>query len=163
MDMRLIYEKEIEALRLIEHSFDNLSEDEVGAKHYSLLHTIEALVEVGLLTYVKEEPVTKEFDQMSLVDLIVEQKVKVQREELMLLHCTEEYPNRPAEREMNRLLQTLLLLKGGVKVESYRQGLVLVDGLYIYALATGKWRMKGKSTWYKSKSPAQFVEEFVRK
>ena len=35
--------------------------------------------------------------------------------------------------------------------------------ILIYALSTGRWRQKGKGTWYRSKDPENFYRKYVLK
>lgn len=45
------YEQEMAALKLIERDFDDMSDDQKRDKHYTLLHTIDVLVDCGVLQY----------------------------------------------------------------------------------------------------------------
>ena len=40
------------------------------------------------------------------------------------------------------------LLKTGVSVEGYSEGMVLVEGKFIVSLNKNRWRVNGKGTWY---------------
>ena len=40
------------------------------------------------------------------------------------------------------------LLKTGVSVEGYSEGMVLVEGKFIVSLNKNKWRVSGKGKWY---------------
>jgi len=38
-----------------------------------------------------------------------------------------------------------------------------INDKYIYAMATGSWRVDGRKKWYMSKSPEHFIENYVLK
>jgi len=48
-----------------------------------------------------------------------------------------------------------------IEVEHYGDGLVLINGTYVYALCSGKWRNNGKGRWYYSRNVDQFITKFV--
>ena len=39
----------------------------------------------------------------------------------------------------------------------------LVKGKYYYVSTTGKWRVKGKQKWYRSKDVYQFIDTYVNR
>ena len=39
----------------------------------------------------------------------------------------------------------------------------LMNDKFMYCLATGSWRIKGRNKWYMSKSPEDFIENYVLK
>ena len=39
----------------------------------------------------------------------------------------------------------------------------IIDDKYTYAMATGNWRVDGRKTWYRSKSPEHFIENYILK
>jgi hypothetical protein len=75
--------------------------------------------------------------------------------------------NNPHDRELVRLgvIRQLYIL--GVPWVTYGQGLVLfndtkIDKPIIYALQSGKWRVKGKQIWYRSGGVQKFIEKYIR-
>ena len=38
----------------------------------------------------------------------------------------------------------------------------LIKGKYYYVSTTGKWRVKGKQKWYRSKDVYQFITKYVK-
>ena len=51
----IIYEKEIAALRLLDSNFENLTDAEKQGRHHTLMWTINALVECGVVEFTKSE------------------------------------------------------------------------------------------------------------
>ena len=39
----------------------------------------------------------------------------------------------------------------------------LINGKYLYSLQDGQWKVGNRTTWYKSKSPEHFIENYVLK
>lgn len=75
--------------------------------------------------------------------------------------------NNPHDRELARLgvIRQLYIL--GVPWVTYGQGLVLfndtkIDKPIIYALQSGKWRVKGKQTWYRSGGVHKFIGKYIQ-
>lgn len=69
-----------------------------------------------------------------------------------------------ADREMARMVKLRALLDTGVDCKWYDNGLVIVDDKFIVSLASNKWRVQGRNTWYMHKNDLQhFVDNYVRK
>jgi len=51
--------------------------------------------------------------------------------------------------------------KGSFKSDSFSSGMVLINGRYIYSYS-GKWRIKGRNKWYRSKNIKDFVSKYVK-
>jgi hypothetical protein len=75
--------------------------------------------------------------------------------------------NNPHGRELARLgvIRQLYIL--GVPWATYGQGLVLFNDTkigkpIIYAIQSGKWRVKGKQTWYRSGGVHKFIEKYIQ-
>jgi len=48
-----VYEKEIAALRLLDRNFDSLSDADKQGRHHTLMYTIDALVQCGVVEFPK--------------------------------------------------------------------------------------------------------------
>jgi hypothetical protein len=75
--------------------------------------------------------------------------------------------NNPHDRELARLgvIRQLYIL--GVPWVTYGQGLVIfndtkIDKPIIYALQSGKWRVEGKKTWYRSGGVHKFIGKYIQ-
>ena len=72
--------------------------------------------------------------------------------------------NDPYEREIERLNVLRLFVEASIPFElDASGGTILVEGKYVYALRSRKWRVKGTAVWYKTRSPADFVRRFSKK
>ena len=77
-----------------------------------------------------------------------------------LTESTDTYDDRKWKER--RRLQTLLVFNTlPVEKRIYDGAFVMLNNKYIYALASGKWRVDGKWTWYLSKNPKHFVAKYV--
>tara|TARA_R110001632_G_scaffold199204_1_gene321662 strand:+ start:410 stop:751 length:342 start_codon:yes stop_codon:yes gene_type:complete len=65
--------------------------------------------------------------------------------------------------ELSRLETEREIILTGVKWEHHDSGTVLIENKFVYALNSGKWRIKGKQKWYWSKSVEHFIEKYVRR
>ena len=61
-------------------------------------------------------------------------------------------------RAIKRHAKMLEFLKLGVKCKD-SGGQITIANKFHYILATGKWRIQGKATWYCSSSPKQFLDK----
>jgi len=66
-------------------------------------------------------------------------------------------------KELTRLKVERELVLADVAWEYASQGVVLIEGEYLYSLVSGKWRVKGKTKWYRSKGVRLFIDEYLRK
>jgi len=72
--------------------------------------------------------------------------------------------NDPYEREIERLSVMRVFVEAGVPFElDASGGTILIEGKYVYALRSRKWRVKGSAVWYRTRSPADFVKRFIKK
>jgi hypothetical protein len=95
------------------------------------------------------------------IDLEIEkQKEVVKRAEKLTEHKTN-FGDGPWK-ELARLKIERELMLTGVTWEHASQGLVLIEGKYFFSLISGKWRVKGKTTWYHSKGVRSFIDNYVR-
>jgi hypothetical protein len=77
-----------------------------------------------------------------------------------------EYFNSRNAREADRLQALKELLLAGATVTHVENGyadILAGNKTYRYALLTGKWCTRGKSKYYRSKNPADFVKRYVKK
>jgi hypothetical protein len=65
-------------------------------------------------------------------------------------------------KELARLKIERELMLTDVTWEYASQGVVLIEGKYFFSLISGKWRVKGKTTWYRSKGVRSFIDNYVR-
>jgi hypothetical protein len=95
------------------------------------------------------------------IDLEIEkQKEVVKRAEKLTEHKTN-FGDGPWK-ELARLKIERELILTDVTWEHASQGVVLVEGKYFFSLISGKWRVKGKTTWYRSKGVRSFIDNYVR-
>lgn len=75
-----------------------------------------------------------------------------------------QYSN-PYSREIERLvvLLELLELPYNLHIDNYGSGMFIINRRYIVAPRSGKWRVKGKNTWYWYKTPTNLVEKYILK
>lgn len=67
-------------------------------------------------------------------------------------------------REIQRLEALKVFVLAGVDFKvSDDGGTVVVEDKFVYALRSKKWRGVGKSVWYKSRSPSDFIKLYVKK
>ena len=103
-------------------------------------------------------------------------ETRVGRMEEMLSALMESFPTAPddsedksgsadplsaEEREALRIKKRAEFIDLGVDVETYSDGLILVNGKYVVSLLGRKWRVKGKGKWYWYKTPRQFVRKHI--
>ena len=67
-----------------------------------------------------------------------------------------------AERELGRYYKLKSFVDLGVECEVCHQGF-LVEGKFIIAWQSRKWRVKGKGKWYYYKTPKQMVDTYIRR
>ena len=96
----------------------------------------------------------------------IDKEIEEQREEVRLheirVYYKDQYGHGPWN-ELSRLLEERELILMGINYEHYGSGTVLIDNKFIYALKSGKWKVSGKRTWYRSKNLSHFIENYVRK
>jgi len=70
----------------------------------------------------------------------------------------------PHENSSFSLKKLIGLVQHGLHICDYSHGLVLVNDKYIVSLASNKWRVKGKQTWYDHKHDlTHFVCNYILK
>jgi len=92
---------------------------------------------------------------------IEEQKARVKLAEARVEH--KDHYGKAEWDELSRLKTERELILTEVKWDHHGAGLVLIEDKFIYALKSGKWKVKGKPAWYRSKSIEHFVSNYVRK
>lgn len=92
---------------------------------------------------------------------IEKQKEKIKRLEDLVKdkHCYGE----GVWRELARLKIERDLMLTKVKYEHHSSGIVLIEDKFLYALYSGKWRVKWKNKWYRSKNIKHFIDNYVKK
>lgn len=100
--------------------------------------------------------------ELDMIDKEIEKQAEIVRLAEIRVYHKDQYGKGPWN-ELNRLKKERDLILTGVKFEHYGHGTVLVEGKFVYALNTGKWRVLGKNKWYYSKGVEQFVNNYVRK
>ena len=93
-----------------------------------------------------------------------EERIKELREEIR------SYRDELAERDnlyennnpIYRMQNEIALLEQGCRVEQDTHGL-LVNGRFIVSVRKNKWRVKGKSVWYRYKDIPTLVEKYINK
>ena len=93
-----------------------------------------------------------------------EERIKELREEIR------SYRDELAERDnlyennnpIYRMQHEIALLEQGCRVEQDTHGL-LVNGRFIVSVRKNKWRVKGKSVWYRYKDIPTLVEKYINK
>ena len=96
----------------------------------------------------------------------IEKEIEAQEERVRLANIRFYHKDRHGMGEWNELdrLQTeRALILTGVEWDHFGSGTVLIKGRFIYSLKTGKWRVQGKSTWYRSKGLKHFVDNYANK
>ena len=73
------------------------------------------------------------------------------------------YYNNPYKRDIERIEKLIALIHEDLQIESYRDGLVLVDKKFVVSLIDNNWRVLDKNTWYKHKDIKHFVSNYIRK
>lgn len=65
----------------------------------------------------------------------------------------------PYEREIHRLKIMKVFAEAGLQFDlDASGGTALVEGKFVYALRSKKWRVKGKAVWYRTRSAKDFVK-----
>ncbi len=82
------------------------------------------------------------------LEKIVEECEKIINTDRYQENVTDWGSNNPLGKLPYQYRKTIELLKTGVSVESYRTGMVLVEGKFIVSLNKNKWRVSGKGKWY---------------
>ena len=98
-------------------------------------------------------------------DKTLEEELEYNKEQSRLLEIRnyhkEQYSN-PYKREVIRLETLIELEKFNIHIDDYEvSGQIIINNKFVYALLSGRWRIKGKNTWYWSKDPKHFVENYV--
>ena len=96
----------------------------------------------------------------------IDKEIETQKEVLKILedlvkdkHCY----GRGEWKELERLKTERDLILTKVKYEHQYSGVVLIEDKFLYALYTGKWRVKWKNKWYRSKNIKHFIDNYVKK
>jgi hypothetical protein len=66
------------------------------------------------------------------------------------------------DRQVKRLKVLITFIKSKQIVEWYDEGCLLINHKFVFSTRTNKWRQIGKSIWYKSKSPKDFIEQYLK-
>ena len=96
----------------------------------------------------------------------IDKEIEVQEARVRLAEIRVEHKDNYGKAEwdeLSRLKTERELILTEVKWKHNGSGLVLIEDKFIYALKSGKWKVKGKSQWYRSKSIEHFVSNYVRK
>jgi len=65
-------------------------------------------------------------------------------------------------RAVKRLQILIEFIKTDQIVSWYNEGCLLINNKFIFSTKTNQWRIKGKTIWYKSKSPKDFIENYLK-
>jgi hypothetical protein len=94
----------------------------------------------------------------------IDKKIKEQ-EEIVRLQALENRDKlqygQGESHELARLEVERELIISGVEWVDDGPGTVLINKKYIYALRSGRWRVKGKNKWYWSKNLTHFIKNYV--
>ena len=94
----------------------------------------------------------------------IDRKIKEQ-EEIVRLQALENRDKlqygQGESHELARLKVERELIISGVEWVDDEPGTVLINKKYIYALRSGRWRVKGKNKWYWSKNLMHFIKNYV--
>jgi hypothetical protein len=93
-----------------------------------------------------------------------EERIKELREEIKseIAWRTERDDQYENNNPIYRMQKEIKLLEQGCRVEQDTHGL-LVNGRFIVAIRTNKWRNKGKGVWYRYKDIPTLVEKYINK
>ena len=99
--------------------------------------------------------------ELERIDAEIEEQQEVVRLAEIKVYHKDNYGKGPWN-ELYRLKTERQLILTGVNWEHYKLGEVLIEGKFVYALKSEKWRVKGKKKWYWSKGVEHFVNNYVR-
>jgi len=71
--------------------------------------------------------------------------------------------NPPKDTDCQRILSMLAFEENHLPYVETTDAIFLVKGKYYYVSTTGKWRVKGKQKWYRSKDVYQFIDTYVNR
>jgi hypothetical protein len=69
----------------------------------------------------------------------------------------------PKETDSDRISAMIAFEEHHLPYVETTSAIFLVKGKYYYVSTTGKWRVKGKQKWYRSKDVYQFIDKYVKK
>ena len=97
---------------------------------------------------------------------MIEKKIKRNMSKSYVLQDTyshKDIVSDPYDREVERLKEIKVFVEAGVDFELDESGgTALVEGKFVYALRSHKWRVKGGSVWYRSRGASDFIKRFVK-
>ena len=71
------------------------------------------------------------------------------------------HPTSPVANRIRQHEDWLYMLDCKLRIRDLGKGLTLVNSKYIYSHKTGKWRVKGRGKWYRSKDLDTFIFKYV--
>jgi len=74
-----------------------------------------------------------------------------------------DYYSNPYEKDIKRIKKLIALINEELQIESYDDGLVLVDKKFVVSLLHNNWRVLNKNVWYKHRDVKHFVNNYIRK
>jgi len=69
----------------------------------------------------------------------------------------------PKNTDSDRISAMLAFEENNLPYVETTDAIFLVKGRYYYVSTTGKWRVKGKQKWYRSKDVYQFIDTYVNR
>ena len=101
------------------------------------------------------------FDLQKSIDAQIE-ILKQKSDECSEQNSDKMYFNNRAQKQLDELESERVFLNYDIRVEVYGQGTLLINNKYIFSTKSYKWRRNGRSTWYRSAGPEDFLERFVK-
>ncbi len=68
----------------------------------------------------------------------------------------------PKHTDSDRILAMIAFEEHRLPYVETTNAIFLIKGKYYYVSTTGKWRVKGKQKWYRSKDVYQFITKYVK-
>jgi hypothetical protein len=99
-------------------------------------------------------------DNLKSIDRKIKKQEKVVRLQAEMNRDKLQY-GQGESHELARLEAERELIISGVDWVYDEPGTVLINKKYIYALRSGRWRVKGKNKWYWSKNLTHFIKNYV--
>lgn len=80
--------------------------------------------------------------------------------DLSLYHSS--YHNNPYRKDLQDLSYLEAAKEKGVEASLWKKGFLVIEGSFVYAIRSGKWRKVGKRKWYRSKSLEQLIDNYIK-
>ena len=96
-------------------------------------------------------------DIMNLIEQEEQKSKKLQEES-----THKDFVSDSHAREVKRLKVLLQFIRTRQIISWYNEGCLLINNKFIFSTKTNKWRIVGKPMWYNSKSPKDFIDNYLK-